>query len=584
MTVRLYLRSRAYPRRQVDKHPLFLNRVGDHAPIVVPQMSLRKRVAGLFFKATQFGLFGEHKEIKENPDNHLGVDRRGRPHWRATPKAKPTPEHVAEVQEKIKQARAAMATTPAKSPARARAEGDHGFWVTYAVDNGIPLGPSLDDHPDRPDAPALPTVMKILHRFEDPATGMGVQVAAIGSGYSVAMQDLDSHEYLPSQRIFPYGKFTEADAVAYAKQLLGRSVAISTRKEARPASVQQPPPRPAGAAPLIPVPDIARQIASTVDISVPQAEPEIGNGAPWLRESTARKVAAEVAHIDAMNIDTVTPGERVEKIGKRWAYRALGDKSGRTNGGLYDTRKEALAAATRNADVATEMAAHRLDEELAMYAQHTPPAAMPAPQQQLRRFRYGVHNRPVMFATVPRPKEYELGEHPDFRHGTVSYSTPLTRQEMEQYELSYLPEPDEVNVFVDGYARQLAEEYGDDPDIMREVHDDATLVEMAVGAAIDKRGWHLKRADIARRVVQRLAEHIKPLAKARVGHSDHVTRRRLLKEREQITKDLWYLESEDYPAAAPDLQPALDSKRKALKQRKHELSAQLDEMEAQHVA
>lgn len=55
------------------------------------------------------------------------------------------------------------------------------------------------------------------------------------------------------------------------------------------------------------------------------------------------------------------------------------------------------------------------------------------------RYTYGLVYRPLQIGA--QPKGYIIGslrDHPDYRHGTIQYPSPLTEDAMESYELEYI--------------------------------------------------------------------------------------------------------------------------------------------------
>jgi len=65
-------------------------------------------------------------------------------------------------------------------------------------------------------------------------------------------------------------------------------------------------------------------------------------------------------------------------------------------------------------------------------------------------FRYGLRNRPASYANVPSGW-CDLKPSTVFRHGTIAYDAPLTREQVEGYELTYIPDADEI----ESYKRRL---------------------------------------------------------------------------------------------------------------------------------
>lgn len=60
---------------------------------------------------------------------------------------------------------------------------------------------------------------------------------------------------------------------------------------------------------------------------------------------------------------------------------------------------------------------------------------------------YVLRNRPLSFATAPRGW-IETGSHPTFKHGTVTYAEPLSKADMEAYELLLVPSDADIDAFV----------------------------------------------------------------------------------------------------------------------------------------
>jgi len=121
-----------------------------------------------------------------------------------------------------------------------------------------------------------------------------------------------------------------------------------------------------------------------------------------------------------------------------------------------------------------------------------------------RLWSYGVRNRPIGLATVPKGYA-SIGTHPDFRHGTVSYAEPLSAHDTTAYELDYLPDSGEVDELVEYIASQYRDD-ADYADMLGEIADEPGLIEMSVGAEIERLGWHLQRRDVAKMVARALVQ------------------------------------------------------------------------------
>lgn len=110
---------------------------------------------------------------------------------------------------------------------------------------------------------------------------------------------------------------------------------------------------------------------------------------------------------------------------------------------------------------------------------------------------YGVRNRPITFASVP--KGYvEVGAHPDFRFGTVAYERELAPDEVESYELVKIPTAAEREAFVADLVERMREAgWADFVGEPRYAH-------AVVGQIIERAALHLRAEEIAAEAFRRL--------------------------------------------------------------------------------
>lgn len=122
---------------------------------------------------------------------------------------------------------------------------------------------------------------------------------------------------------------------------------------------------------------------------------------------------------------------------------------------------------------------------------------------------YGGQNRPLGFGTVPNGHT-GFGEHPDFRHGTVSYDKPISPEDARSYQLDRVVDPKQHG----WVARQVAEKMAPDAaDYLEFGADDPQAFDQAirqrVGDYLHENGLHADVAEVAKTVKKRLEEHAK---------------------------------------------------------------------------
>lgn len=79
---------------------------------------------------------------------------------------------------------------------------------------------------------------------------------------------------------------------------------------------------------------------------------------------------------------------------------------------------------------------------------------------QNRKYWYGMHNRPIGHATVPKGFS-ETTKHDAFRHGAVGYDRPLTEQEQYDYELTPIRHESEIPAVAKAVAGHMGDYVGE---------------------------------------------------------------------------------------------------------------------------
>lgn len=114
---------------------------------------------------------------------------------------------------------------------------------------------------------------------------------------------------------------------------------------------------------------------------------------------------------------------------------------------------------------------------------------------------YGVRNRPVSFATVPKGYT-SFQPHSDFTHGTVTYDRALSNDEVDSYELILIPSKNQIQEFASVLADDLREYKDEYLEMSRE---DPAAFKAAVGQRINQASIHANRDQVASLVVAKLS-------------------------------------------------------------------------------
>lgn len=116
--------------------------------------------------------------------------------------------------------------------------------------------------------------------------------------------------------------------------------------------------------------------------------------------------------------------------------------------------------------------------------------------------RYGAHDRPISSFSVPKGHT-EIGDHPDFKHGTVTYPKALDKADAKRLGLKEIPGEaktrEVVQAAVDGmssHASDHVEMSEDEPGYFKQV----------VGHYIEAHNVHMSRDDLAPKVEAALRE------------------------------------------------------------------------------
>jgi hypothetical protein len=114
---------------------------------------------------------------------------------------------------------------------------------------------------------------------------------------------------------------------------------------------------------------------------------------------------------------------------------------------------------------------------------------------------YGVRNRPVSFATVPKGYT-SFQPHSDFTHGTVTYDHALSSDEVDSYELILIPSKNQIQEFASVLADDLREYKDEYLEMSRE---DPAAFKAAVGQRLAQASIHASRDQVASLVVAKLS-------------------------------------------------------------------------------
>jgi hypothetical protein len=109
---------------------------------------------------------------------------------------------------------------------------------------------------------------------------------------------------------------------------------------------------------------------------------------------------------------------------------------------------------------------------------------------------YGAHDRPVSFASVPSGYS-SVGDHPDFKHGTVTYNGPLDTAEAKRLGLREIPTDQRKAAVVQAAVADLSEYAADHLEM---ANDDPTYFKQMVGHYIDTHNVHMSRDELAPQV------------------------------------------------------------------------------------
>lgn len=81
-------------------------------------------------------------------------------------------------------------------------------------------------------------------------------------------------------------------------------------------------------------------------------------------------------------------------------------------------------------------------------------------------YTYGATHRPIGYATVPKGWT-DVGSHPVFKCGIVTYDRPLTMDEVQSYELTIIPSKEEIHRLASDISRDLARSEEDVADVLQ---------------------------------------------------------------------------------------------------------------------